>query len=85
MMRWLKRMAGIDPAKEVTNDDLTRIVRHDRGPANAQYLRRLFPDSVFTKKITPARAKTIRAVMRRLREDQRAVVRARGWNRGIEA
>lgn len=61
------------------------INRQDQGPADAKYLRRLFPNSIFTKKFTHARQKTVRDVMRRLRPDQRAIVRARGWNRGIEA
>ncbi len=76
---WLKRLAGIDPEQETIEE----LFRHDQGPAKARYLRRLFPQSVFTQKITPARRQTIRDVLRRLRPEQRAIVYRRGWNKGV--
>lgn len=39
-----------------------------------RYLRRLFPNSVFTKRFTKARRKTVLDVLRRLTLAQRAVV-----------
>jgi len=84
MIGWLKRLAGIDPEQEVTPTTLRRMARQDQGPADPKYLRRLFPNSIFTQKLTRCRKKNIRMIMRRLRPDQRAIVRARGWNRGIE-
>lgn len=81
---WLKRLAGIDPVKEVEQQAvISEMFKHDIGPAKANYLRRLFPSSVFTKKMTPARAETIRAILMNLRPAQRRVVYARGWNKGV--
>ena len=58
--------------------------RLDIGPAKAWYIRRLFYRSVFTKKLTPSRAREVRSVFRRLRPEQRAIALARGWNRGLD-
>ena len=84
MLNWLKRLAGVEPeeAKNVqqTIDDL---FRYDQGPTNPNYLRRLFPRSIFTKKITPARAQRIREILRRMRPEQRRVVYRMGWNKGV--
>lgn len=81
---WLKRLAGIDPIKEVEQQAvIDQMFRHDIGPAKANYLRTLFPSSVFTKKMTPARRENMRSILLRLRPAQRAVVYRRGWNKGV--
>lgn len=84
MFNWLKRLAGIDPAKEeVDQSTIDGLFRHDMGPNDARYLRRLFPNSVFTKAFTKARRKTVQAILRRLRPEQRETVYALGWNKGV--
>ena len=57
--------------------------RLDRGPATVAYLRRLFPDSVFTRRLTPSRRQILREIVRRLRPEQRRIVFARGWDKNI--
>lgn len=62
---------------------LPRPQRMNQGPAKVKYLRSLFPNSVFTQSITPARAETIRLVYHSLRPEQKAIVRSRGWLKGV--
>lgn len=57
--------------------------RHDQGPATRKYVRRCFPQSIFTKKLTPQREQFIRAVMRRLRPEQRAIAIRYDYNKGV--
>ena len=57
--------------------------RHDQGPATAAYIKRLFPRSIFTKKMTPQRARYIHEVMRRLRPEQRAIAIRKGYAKGL--
>lgn len=75
-----------DPVKP---DSLLNLItgettKLDIGPAKAWYIRRLFPKSVFTKKLTHCREQSIRAVFRVLREEQRAIALRKGWNRGLD-
>lgn len=69
---------GSDPVLSNSATDL------DIGPAKAWYIRRLFPKSVFTKTLTPAREQDVRAVFRVLRPEQRAIALHHGWNRGLK-
>jgi hypothetical protein len=69
---------GVASAPDPTPDDGLDI-----GPAKLWYVKRLFPHSVLTKKLTPSRAKEIREVFRRLRPEQREIALLRGWNRGL--
>jgi len=57
--------------------------RLDQGPATAKYVKRLFPRSIFTKKMTPQRERYIHAVMRRLRPEQRLIAIRRGYTKGL--
>lgn len=66
-----------------TTTPLRKMRRKNQGPNDRRYVRRMFPQSVFTQKITPSRRKTIRDVMRTLRPDQLAVVYRLGWNKGV--
>ena len=84
MFGWLKRLTGIDPVKDEEQQAvMAELFKHDIGPTNPRYLRRLFPSSVFTKAWTPGRQKTVRDILLRLRPEQRAVVYAKGWNKGV--
>lgn len=55
----------------------------DRGPCTRKYLRRYFPNSVFTQRVTRARKATIRRALLKLRPDQRELVYRLGWNKGV--
>jgi hypothetical protein len=84
MFDWLRRLAGIDPVKADENQaTIDELFKHDIGPVNPKYLRRLLPNSVFTRPWTPSRQKTMREFLLRLRPEQREVVYAKGWNKGI--
>jgi len=84
MFGWLKKLAGITPdVDEKTQVDLAELFRVDQGPATVRYLRRQLPNGVFTKAWTPGRQKTMRDFLLRLRPEQRDVVYARGWNKGV--
>jgi hypothetical protein len=85
-MKWLKRLKervwGQAPKGEQSSIPLTPTRRLDQGPAEKWYLRQLFPNSVFTKKMTPGRRRILREIMRRLRPDQLEIVYRFGWNKG---
>ena len=81
---WLKRLAGITEHDDApTQSIIDKMFRFDAGPADARYLRTLFPQSIFTQKMTPARRRIIRETIQRLRPEQREIVYARGWNKGV--
>jgi len=57
--------------------------RTDQGPATRKYVKRLFPRSIFTKKLTPHRERYIHAVMARLRPEQRRIAIFYGYTKGL--
>jgi len=57
--------------------------RLDQGPATRKYIKRLFPRSIFTKKLTPQRERYIHAVMARLRPEQRRLAISLGYTKGL--
>ena len=87
-MKWLKKLAekfGRKP--EAHERDVVDIsepeLELDKGPAVDWYVKRLLPRSCFTKKMTPARRRALTRAMSDLRSDQLAIVKAKGWDRGI--
>ena len=88
MFNWLRRLAGIDPVEEKTNQEtINDLFRHDIGPTNPKYLKGLMRSwrmtAIHTKKLTPYRRRRMVEFLLHLRPDQRYVVYAHGWNKGV--
>lgn len=87
MFGWLKRLCGINPETEVTQEDIDAKFSKDIGPAKPWYLKRLMRQygvkSAMTKKLTPARRKRMRDLLRSLRPEQLRIMRAKGWDKGV--
>lgn len=70
--------------KEQILEDAMLDPRLDIGPAKRWYVKNLFPQSVFKKKLTHAREVKVREVFRTLRPEQREIAIRHGYNRGLK-
>lgn len=83
---WLRRLAGI-PIVQDEQETVADLFRNDIGPTNPKYLKGLMRSwrmtGIHTKKLTPFRVRRMREFLLHLREEQREVVYAHGWNKGV--